>query len=297
MKRRYLSFAITLVVGCAIVAAMAIGAGAPTVLANNTYQSLPYNLVWQAQYVTVEDDWSSAPGVLGFPGSDGNPSGTDRGAGADPQTVLDDMTSGVTPKVHANELSMSSSVAAAYSVVEFHPTTGGLTKATLALHANSQFDAPFLLYHINTTGMSAINIQYDVSDIDFENNTDALQQVALQYRIGNSGSFTNVPAGYIADATDPVGQPFKTTHVNATLPANANNQAQVQFRILTTNASGADEFIGIDNIAVTGTPSGGPTPTNTQPGPTPTNTQPGPTPTTDPSLTERLYLPVMQNQP
>ena len=38
------------------------------------------------------------------------------------------------------------------------------------------------------------------------------------------------------------------------LPAEANNQAVVQVRIITTNAVGSDEEIGIDDISVTGTP-------------------------------------------
>jgi len=42
--------------------------------------------------------------------------------------------------------------------------------------------------------------------------------------------------------------------VSVTLPAAADNQAQLQIRVITTNASGNDEWVGIDDISITGTP-------------------------------------------
>ena len=300
MKRRYLSLGITLITGGSIFAMLLLGS--PVALANNQYQPLNYSYVWGMNSVTAENDWSAAPGILGYTGADSNISGTTRGVQANPQTILDDLTTGVNPLVHANELSMDSTVASNYAVVDFHPTTGGLTKAMIALHANSKFDAPFLVYHISTTGKSNVQIQYDVIDID-SGGTDATQEVALHYRIGSSGAWTNIPAGYIADATAPVAQAKKVTHITANLPANAWNQAQVQFRVLTANANGADEFIAVDNVSVTGTNSGGPTPTNTSPAPTATHTQPGPTPTNtqptgtpptpNPALNLKLYVPIV----
>ena len=41
------------------------------------------------------------------------------------------------------------------------------------------------------------------------------------------------------------------------LPAAADNQPLLQVRIITANAVGNDEWVGIDDIAVTGTPIGG----------------------------------------
>ena len=37
-----------------------------------------------------------------------------------------------------------------------------------------------------------------------------------------------------------------------TLPAACNNQPLVQIRVMTTNAAGNDEWVGVDNISVTG---------------------------------------------
>ena len=49
------------------------------------------------------------------------------------------------------------------------------------------------------------------------------------------------------------------TPVAVTLPAAADDQAVVQVRVITADAAGPDEWVGIDNISVTGTPdSGGP---------------------------------------
>ena len=40
------------------------------------------------------------------------------------------------------------------------------------------------------------------------------------------------------------------------LPAACDNQALVELRIMTTNAGGNDEYVGIDNINITGTQRG-----------------------------------------
>ena len=92
---------------------------------------------------------------------------------------------------------------------------------------------------------------YDLRDIDASAD-NSVQQVALQYRIGSSGDFVNVPAGYVADASAGPNQADLVTRVDVILPADANNQPLVQVRIITTNSTGADEWIGIDNIAITG---------------------------------------------
>ena len=54
---------------------------------------------------------------------------------------------------------------------------------------------------VNTTGLTNIHVAYNLRDIDGSAD-NAFQQVALQYRLASSGSFTNLPAGYVADATD-----------------------------------------------------------------------------------------------
>ena len=105
---------------------------------------------------------------------------------------------------------------------------------------------------VNTTGLTNIHVAYNLRDIDASTN-NAFQQVALQYRLASTGSFTNLPAGYVADATDGPSL-TKVTPVSVTLPTAANNQPVVQLRVITTDAPGNDEWVGIDDIAVTGVP-------------------------------------------
>jgi hypothetical protein len=78
-----------------------------------------------------------------------------------------------------------------------------------------------------------------------------------------------VPGGYVADATGSAGT---GTPVRAVLPAAADNAPVVQVRVITTDAAGRDEWIGVDDIEVTAatiTIPGCGTPGPTPPGPTP----------------------------
>ncbi len=106
---------------------------------------------------------------------------------------------------------------------------------------------------MNSLGRSAIQVSYRLRDIDGSGD-NSIQQVALQYRVGTSGLFTNVPAAYVADASTGPSLAVNVVNVSATLPAFANNVPQLQLRILTTNAVGNDEWIGIDDIVVSSVP-------------------------------------------
>nr|MBA3485298.1 hypothetical protein [Pirellulales bacterium] len=76
---------------------------------------------------------------------------------------------------------------------------------------------------------------------------------ALQYRIGGSGDYINVPGAFVADASTGPGIATLVTPVSAV--SNAwRNKADLQFRIITTNAASSDEWIGVDDITVTSTP-------------------------------------------
>jgi hypothetical protein len=67
--------------------------------------------------------------------------------------------------------------------------------------------------------------------------------------VGSTGNFTNIPAGFVADATTG-GTATQVTPVNVVLPAAVNNQPEVQVRIITSNAVGNDEWVGVDDINV-----------------------------------------------
>ncbi len=137
-------------------------------------------------------------------------------------------------------------------------TAGGVTEFELsdpaiALNGSWTADAPFLLIYLDTTGVDNASVSYKLRDLDGSTD-DALQQVALQYRVGDTGDFINIAAGYVADASEP-GTATKVTPVSVGLPTEAMNQSLVQLRILTTNASGSDEWIGIDDLEITSSSS------------------------------------------
>lgn len=211
-------------------------------LADSTPQTLPFSQDWSnASLITANDDWSGVPGIVGYRGD-----ALTGSTGTDPQTLL---TLDAVIDVNANQSAPDTF------------TTGGVTEfaianPTIALTGSGTADAPSIVIHLNTTGQQAIQVSYLLRDLD--GSTDnAVQQVALQYRVGSSGSFTNLPAGYVADATTGPSLATATTAVNVTLPADADNQAEVQVRIMTTNAANNDEWVGIDDISITGTPVGG----------------------------------------
>ena len=164
--------------------AFVLSCAAASAQADSTVQGLPFSQDWSnPALITVSDDWSGVPGIVGYRG-DGITSST----GADPQTLLGEGT--ITVDVSAQAAATS--------------TTGGVLEieaaGTIALAGSGTADAPSLLINLDTSGQSAINVAYVLRDLDASAD-DAQQQFALQDRIGETGDFSNVPAGYVSDAT------------------------------------------------------------------------------------------------
>jgi hypothetical protein len=152
-----------------------------------------------------------------------------------------------------------------------------IANPTIALKGSDTAHAPYINVLVSTTGFSNIRFRANVRDLSTVN--DAVQQVAVQYRTDETPGtpFIDIPEAYIADATQG-GTATLVTAIDLILPAAANNVADLEIRVMTVNAVGDDEWIGIDDISVTGM-TGGPTPTPTPtPNPTPIPT-PTPTPT------------------
>lgn len=212
------------------------GRAAPT---DATYQTLPFTQAWaNPALITTHDNWSGVAGIMGYRG-DGLTAAQD----ADPQTLLQDDLPGV-EDVNANQTNPNTFSTG--GVAEFD-----LTDDVVALTGSGTADAPYLLLHLDTTGLGNIRVQYNLRDLDGSVD-NAVQQIALHYRVGNSGSFSNVPAAYVADATTGPSQATLVTPIDVTLPAAVNDQPQVQLRIMTTNATSNDEWVGIDDISITG---------------------------------------------
>lgn len=185
--------------------------------------------------ITTNDNWSGVPSIIGYLGNNGNIP-----TGVDPQTMLSEGYSD-TVSVFANQTAPNTFTNG--GVAEFE-----ITNPTIALNGSGTADAPNIVIYINSTGVSNIRIKYLLRDIDGSVD-NAIQSVALQYRIGNTGDFINIPEGFVADASN-ANEATKETLVNLTLPSACNNQAELQIRIITSNAAGNDEWIGVDDIEV-----------------------------------------------
>ncbi|RJP72622.1 MAG: ExeM/NucH family extracellular endonuclease [Comamonadaceae bacterium] len=225
----------------------ALGCVASSVaFADTAPQSLPFAQNWSnTGQLGTTGSWAGVPGIVGYRGDD-----IVGGTGADPRTLTGVGT--VTVNVAVNQgATLLNNTSAGGGVAEFE-----IANPVIGLNGSGTADAPNIVIHLNTVGQSGITVNYLLRDLD-STTDDAIQPVALQYRVGNSGSFINVPAGFVADASTGPSLATATFPVSAVLPAAADNQAEVQVRIITANAAGNDEWIGIDDIAVTGTPIGG----------------------------------------
>ncbi len=205
-----------------------------------------------ANLIQNPNDWSGVPSIQGFRGD--SPIGT----GVDPQTIATDLTDATQPVASLNQVVANADSAVLFpnsnasgGVYEFDSTVNPTLNPTIALNGSGTADSPFIVLYIDSTGVPNVTVQYLLRDLETTDNTN--QQYALQYRTATSGTWTNVPSGYVADATDSGNT--KTTPVSANLPGDAGNQANLQIRIITTNAPSSDEFVGIDDIVVKATPA------------------------------------------
>jgi uncharacterized repeat protein (TIGR01451 family) len=226
--------------------ALAVFPAAPA-SANTTIQTLPFSQNWtNAALIAANDDWSSVPGIEGFRGD-----GLAGGSGVDPQTILAADDPGVID-VNANQTNPS--VFNTGGPAEF-----AIADPTVAFAGSGTARAPYLRFYLSTTGQSGVTVKYNLRDIDGSTD-DSIQPVALHYRLGVSGAWTNVASAFVADASSGPSAATLVTPVCAVLPAAANNQALLELRVMTTDAAGTDEFIGVDDISVdtSGCGGGGP---------------------------------------
>jgi len=190
-----------------------------------------------ASLISSNDDWSSVPSIIGYRG-DGLAS-----AGTSPATIT---APGIgTPiDVLANQTNTSSSTG---GIAEFDQ----LADPTIAFQGSGTADAPFLLFHLNSLFVDEVQVSYRLRDLDGSGD-NALQSVALQYRIGETGDFINFGDAFVSDATAGPSLAGLVTPVAVTLPSIAAGVAQLQLRILTVDATGSDEWVGVDDIVIKG---------------------------------------------
>src|SRR5918992_920801 len=265
--------------------------------------ALPFSQAWSdTALISRDDDWSGVAGVVGHRGD-----GLTSVPGTDPRLVVAD-GAGTPVDVNANETDPRA-VGLAAGLTEFE-----LPDPVVALQGSATAGAPQLVVSLDTRGRSGVTVRYRLRDIDASSNANAVQAVALQYRVGADGDFAAVPGGFVAGATTGPGAATPGTPVSAVLPAAADDQPLVQLRILTTDAVGQDEWVGVDDIEVDGSgavcrpptpppggpPRGGPPPAEPPPagpppgGPpplTPPRPSPAPSQPLPPALTDLTLSP------
>jgi VCBS repeat-containing protein len=191
---------------------------------------------------TANDSWADVPSITGYRGDD-----VTAATGTDPRTLTAAATSGGVIDVNFGQAAPNTF------------TTGGVTRfsganvgenTVVALAGSGTADAPSLVFYLDATGRSDINFSATLRDLE-TGPDNAIQQIALQYRVSPTSAWTNI--SYIADATAGPNIAGADIALTGSLGSDANNQAQVEIRVLTTNAVGNDEWVGIDDIVISST--------------------------------------------
>ncbi len=216
--------------------------------ANNNFYALSNGTFLQnwtdASLITTNDNWTNVPSIQGFLGQDITTSSN----GADPQLLL-------TPAS-----SVSNDIDIIANQTNTNINTGGvaefaITNPVVALQGSGTADAPHLIFYMNSTARQNVVFKCKLRDIDGTDN--AIQPIAFHYRVGGTGNFTNLSTAFVADATTGSSIATQETNVTINLPAACNNAAQLEIRVMTTNASGNDEWVGIDDIEISSDAAGG----------------------------------------
>ena len=228
--------------------------------------------------VSADDDWSRVPGVLGYRGD-----GMVGAPGVDPRGVVAD-GSGTPVDVTANRPDPRA-VGLPAGVTEFE-----LADPVVAIQGSATASAPHLVLSLDTRGRADVSVRLVLRDID-ATSADAVSPVALQYRVGASESFSAAPGAYVADATTGPSGATLVTPVRTTLPAAADDKPLVQLRVITTNAAGQDEWIGIDDIEVTAVAAATPPPPPAPCPPPPSPREQPPLELTDLTLRPNAFTP------
>jgi hypothetical protein len=211
-----------------------------TLRADDVPQKLPFVQDWSnVGLITVENDWSSVPGFVGYRG--------DKFAskpGANPQTITAD---GNSSPMSALPNQKNPNTLRTGGVAEFD----SLPNPTVALKGSANASAPMLVLNLDTKGKQNIAVGYKLRDLDGSAN-NAVQAVALQYRVATNAAFIDLADAFAPDATTGPGVATMVTPMVVMLPAAANDQSHVQVRWITANAESNDEWVGVDDIAVIG---------------------------------------------
>ena len=222
-------------------------ASAPAVRADAVAQTLPFSQNWaNTGMITVNDNWSGcARRSSGTAATTLTPRHRRRPA--------DDRSLDGARRPSTSSRTRPTRTRTTGGVAEFD----GITNPVVALQGSGTARLPVrAAAPEHDRALQNIQVAYNLRDID--GSTDnAVQPVALQFRVGDSGNFTNVPAGFVADATTGPSLATLVTPVSVTLPARRGQPAaRPGAHHHRRNAVGIDEWVGVDDINVTGAPLG-----------------------------------------
>ncbi len=202
---------------------------------NTSYHNLQGGGLYQdwsnTELITANNDWSLVPSIMGFLGD----YSASQPVNVDPRTLL--TMDNISVSVFA-QAPLTASAGDVYELLTANPT--------VALYASGIADAPHIVFHLDTTNCAGVNVRYTLREMDSNN---VPNMVDLQFRVGSLGTWTSVPAAFVRFTTT-ANEVFS---VNTTLPFTAANQSQVQLRVITTNVTGMDTKVGVDDIAITPT--------------------------------------------
>ena len=181
----------------------------------------------------LSNDWSGVAGIVGFKGDDmGVLRNSDaRGVTATSANVY----------LAANRTDPNTYLTA--GVAEFQ-----IDDPTIAISGSGNAGSPYIALYLDATGRTDVTLSFTARDLE-SGADDSVQQIVVQYRLGDGGTWSNVPGGYVADAS--IANATMETHVSVVLPPEAQGAADLQVRIMTIDTSRYDEWIGIDDILVT----------------------------------------------
>ncbi|MDA9530548.1 ExeM/NucH family extracellular endonuclease [Bradyrhizobium sp. CCBAU 25338] len=184
--------------------------------------------------ITTNDDWSGVASIVGYLGND-----VVSATGVDARTATGSSSGDADVVANQTNTAITNGGVAEFQIAD----------PTVALNGSNSADAPSLVIHLDATGRKDVRLSFNARDLDASTD-DSAQQINVQYRLGSSGAWTNVPSGYAADVTTG-GAATQVTPFDLLLPAAVDGRNDIQVRILTTNAVGNDEWVGIDDIRVT----------------------------------------------
>jgi hypothetical protein len=120
----------------------------------------------------------------------------------------------------------------------------------IGLLASGSQAAGAVVVAINTIGQSAIQVGWTIRTILQQTSRD--NSIALQYRIGNIGNFIDVGTSSTYSSTGQTAGLFAS--FTETLPAAAENQAEVQIRWIyweSNGTAGSRDRLAVDDISIT----------------------------------------------